>query len=261
MLKKQIDTFKKYRFLLRELVKKGIKLKYRRSYLGILWTLLEPLLTTCVLTLVFGTFFGKDDKTFPVYILTGRLLYSFFSSGTKAAMKSIRQHAGMIKKVYVPKYIYPLSSVLFNFVIFAISLVVLVGATLVFGVYPNVWAVTVIIPLVMLFMLTLGAGMILSTLSVFFRDLEYLWDVALMLIMYTCAIFYKVDAMAKTGHDWIFKLNPLYAIIKCFRDAVYGQSMFAEPFWVIMPATVSVLSVIVGVLMFKKHQDNFILHI
>ena len=112
MLKKQLKTFKKYRFLLRELVKKGIKLKYRRSYLGILWTLLEPLLTTCVLTIVFGTFFGKDDKTFPVYILTGRLLYSFFSSGTKAAMKSIRQHAGMIKKVYVPKYIYPLSSVL-----------------------------------------------------------------------------------------------------------------------------------------------------
>ena len=139
MLKEQIDTFKKYRFLLRELVKKGIKLKYRRSYLGILWTLLEPLLTTCVLTLVFGTYCGNNDKTFPVYILTGRLLYSFFSSGTKAAMKSIRQHAGMIKKVYVPKYIYPLSSVLFNFVIFAISLIVLIGAMLVFGVKPTIW--------------------------------------------------------------------------------------------------------------------------
>ena len=261
MLEKQIDTFKKYRFLLRELVKKGIKLKYRRSYLGILWTLLEPLLTTCVLTLVFGTFFGKDDKTFPVYILTGRLLYSFFSSGTKFAMKSIRQHAGMIKKVYVPKYIYPLSSVLYNFVIFAISLIVLLGATIVFKVYPNIWCITAIIPLVLLFLLTLGVGMILSTMSVFFRDLEYLWDVALMLIMYTCAIFYKVDTMAKTGHAWIFKLNPLYAIIKCFRDAVYGNSMFADPFWVIMPTVVSVLSVIVGVALFKKHQDNFILHI
>ena len=259
MLKKQLKTFKKYRFLLRELVKKGIKLKYRRSYLGILWTLLEPLLTTCVLTIVFGTFFGKDDKTFPVYILTGRLLYSFFSSGTKAAMKSIRQHAGMIKKVYVPKYIYPLSSVLFNFVIFAISLIVLVGATLVFGVYPNLWLLTAILPLIMLLLLTFGAGMILSTLSVFFRDLEYLWDVALMLIMYTCAIFYKVEKLGT--YQWVFKINPLFAIIKDFRAAVYGQNMFHEPAWVIMPAVLSVLSVLVGVLMFKKNQDKFILHI
>ena len=259
MLKKQLKTFKKYRFLLRELVKKGIKLKYRRSYLGILWTLLEPLLTTCVLTIVFGTCFGKDDKTFPVYILTGRLLYSFFSSGTKAAMKSIRQHAGMIKKVYVPKYIYPLSSVLFNFVIFAISLIVLVGATLVFGVYPNLWVLTAILPLIMLLLLTFGAGMILSTLSVFFRDLEYLWDVALMLIMYTCAIFYKVEKLGT--YQWVFKINPLFAIIKDFRAAVYGQNMFHEPAWVIMPAVLSVLSVLVGVLMFKKNQDKFILHI
>ena len=259
MLKKQIATFKKYRFLLRELVKKGIKLKYRRSYLGILWTLLEPLLTTCVLTLVFGGFFGNNDKTFPVYILTGRLLYTCFSSGTKAAMKSIRQHAGMIKKVYVPKYIYPLSSVLFNFVIFAISLIVLIGAMLIFGIKPTVWLITAVLPLAMLFVLTLGVGMILSTMSVFFRDLEYLWDVALMLIMYTCAIFYKVQKLGT--HQWVFKINPLYAIIKDFRCAIFGESMFASPAWVIMPAAVSVLSVIVGILMFKRHQDNFILHI
>ena len=261
MLKKQIDTFKKYRFLLHELVKKGIKLKYRRSYLGILWTLLEPVLTTCVLTLVFGSFYGNKDATFPVYILTGRLLYSFFASGTKGAMKSIRAHSGMIKKVYVPKYIYPLSSVLFNFVIFAISLVVLIGATLAFKVFPGKWIVTAIIPLATLFVLTLGVGMVLSTMSVFFRDLEYLWDVALMLIMYTCAIFYKVEVMGKTGHAWIFKLNPLYAIIKCFRDSIYDRNMFNDPYWVIMPAVISVVSLIVGVAMFKKHQDNFILHI
>ena len=110
-MKTYIENFKKYRFLLWELVKKGVKLKYRRSYLGILWTLLEPLLTMIVLTIVFGSMFGNPDPTFPVYILTGRLLYSFFSSATSGAMKSIRGNAGMIKKVYVPKYIYPLSSV------------------------------------------------------------------------------------------------------------------------------------------------------
>ena len=95
-MKKYFDNFWRYRYLLYELVKKGIKLKYRRSYLGIIWSLLEPLLTTAVLTIVFGTLFGRDDPEFPLYILCGRLLYSFFSSGTKGALKSIRANSGMI---------------------------------------------------------------------------------------------------------------------------------------------------------------------
>ena len=108
-MKKYIDNLRQYQFLLSELVKKGIKLKYRRSYLGILWSMLEPLLSMVVLTIVFGTLYGNTDKTFPVYILSGRLLYSFYSNATKAALKSIRSNSAMIKKVYVPKYLYPLS--------------------------------------------------------------------------------------------------------------------------------------------------------
>ena len=154
-MKKYIQSFKKYRFLLRELVKKGIKLKYRRSYLGIIWTLLEPLLTMVVLSLVFSTLYGRDDRAFPVYILTGRLLYSFFAQGTRTAMKSIRANAGMIKKVYVPKYMYPLSSIIFNFVIFAISLIVLVAVSVILGVYPSLWTLTAIIPLATLFILSM----------------------------------------------------------------------------------------------------------
>ena len=112
-MKKYVDNFMQYRFLCQNWSKKGIKLKYRRSYLGMIWSMLEPLLTMIVLTIVFGTLYGNTDRTFPVYILTGRLLYSFFSQSTKAALKSIRQNSAMIKKVYVPKYLYPLSSVLF----------------------------------------------------------------------------------------------------------------------------------------------------
>ena len=100
-----LKTFWSRRYLLAELVKKGIKLKYRRSYLGILWSLLEPLMTTAVLTVVFGTLFDNKNKLFPLYILSGRLLYSFFSSGTKACSKAIRANAGMIKKVYVSNVI------------------------------------------------------------------------------------------------------------------------------------------------------------
>jgi len=131
-LSSALQNFKKFRFLLYELIKKDIKLKYRRSYLGIIWTLLEPILTTIVLTIVFINFRGKKDHTFPIYILTGRLLYSFFSQATKQAMKSIRSNSGMIKKVYVPKYMYPLSNILSSYITFAISLIVLLGAMFIF---------------------------------------------------------------------------------------------------------------------------------
>ena len=166
-----LKTFWSRRYLLAELVKKGIKLKYRRSYLGILWSLLEPILTTIVLTIVFGTLFDNSNKTFPVYILSGRLLYSFFSSGTKACAKSIRSNAGMIKKVYVPKYLYPMSSVLFNYIIFLISLIVMIPLMVFCHVKPTWSLLLVIFPLILLLMITFGVGMVLATVTVFFRDM------------------------------------------------------------------------------------------
>ena len=161
-MKKYVDNFMQYQFLLSELVKKGIKLKYRRSYLGMIWSLLEPLLTMIVLTIVFGTLYGNTDKTFPVYILTGRLLYSFFSQATKAALKSIRQNSAMIKKVYVPKYLYPLSSVLFNYVIFLISLIVLAVVSVVLGVKPTTHLWQSLVALVLILFISYGCGMILA---------------------------------------------------------------------------------------------------
>ena len=197
-----IKTFGKYRNLLVELVKKDIKLKYRNSYLGVVWTMLEPLLTMVVLTLVFSKLLGRGTKDFPVYILTGRLLYSFFANGTKAALKSVRSNASMIKKVYVPKYMYPFASVLSGFVIFLISLIVLAAVALARGVYPTLQLFWMIVPLLQLLLMTLGVGMILATMAVFFRDVEYLWGVALMLIMYASAIFYQVESVVSESNSW-----------------------------------------------------------
>ena len=224
-MKKYVDNFMQYRFLLSELVKKGIKLKYRRSYLGMIWSMLEPLLTMIVLTIVFGTLYGNTDRTFPVYILTGRLLYSFFSQSTKAALKSIRQNSAMIKKVYVPKYLYPLSSVLFNYVIFLISLIVLAMVSVILGVKPTFYLLQAPIALILILIMSYGCGMILATIGVFFRDMEYLWSVALMLIMYTCAIFYYPSRLLKSGFSWILKYNPLYCTIDVFRSGMFGEPM------------------------------------
>lgn len=252
-------TFGKYRNLLAELVKKDIKLKYRNSYLGVIWTMLEPLLTMVVLTLVFSKLLGKGTKDFPVYILTGRLLYSFFSNGTKSALKSVRANAGMIKKVYVPKYMYPFASVLSGYVIFLISLLVLAIVAAARGVYPTVQLFWAIVPLLQVLLMTAGVGLILATMAVFFRDVEYLWGVALMLIMYASAIFYQVGDVVSTRNAWIFKLNPLYAVIVNFRNAVFGQSM---DFQALGYATVfGVVSLLIGIFVFYKKQDKFILYL
>ncbi len=259
-MRNMIDNFMHYRYFLKENVIKGIKLKYRNSYLGIVWTLIEPLLTTIVLTFIFGTLFGNNDKQFPVYILSGRLLYSFFSSSTNACVRSIRNNSGMIKKVYVPKYLYPLSSILSNYIIFLISLIILVAAIVVMGVAPSFHMLLAPIPLLLLLLLSFGAGMILATVGVFFRDLEYLWGVFLMLIMYTCAIFYDVSRFDASGRAWILNINPLYCIIKNFRNCV----LYARPLELttcLYAFGFSVVLTTVGLIMFNKNQDKFILHV
>lgn len=258
-VKRILTNFKKYQFLLFELIKKDIKLKYRRSYLGIFWTLLEPLLTMLVLTIVFTGFFGKEDQSFPVYILTGRLLYTFFSNSTKAAMKSIRSNGAMIKKVYVPKYIYPLSAILSNYIIFLISLIVLAVVSIVLKVWPTIYLLQAIIPLILILFMSFGVGMILATMAVFFRDLEYLWTVILMLIMYASAIFYDPSRVIKTGNGWILEYNPLYALIINFRNAIFGAPLDyrALNYSVIF----TVVSLVIGMILFYKQQDKFILNI
>lgn len=258
-MKKYIDNLIQYKFLLSELVKKGIKLKYRRSYLGIVWSLLEPLLTMIVLTIVFGTLYGNTDKTFPVYILTGRLIYSYYSTATKSALKSIRANSAMIKKVYVPKYLYPLSTVIFNYIIFLISLIVLAAVSIVLGIKPTIYLLQAPIALILVLILSYGCGMILATIGVFFRDMEYLWSVVLMIIMYTCAIFYYPEKLLKSGWFWILKYNPLYGIIKIFRDSVFGKPINMH--YLMYTTAFSLLCLVIGLVCFKKKQDDFILHI
>lgn len=260
IMKNSIKNFTKYRYLLSELVIKDIKLKYRKSYLGILWTMIEPFLTMLVLTFVFSKLYGRDDKTFPIYILTGRLLYSFFANATKSAMKSIRSNGQMIKKVYVPKYIYPLASILSQYVTFVISLIVLLIVAVVLKVKPTIYLLGAIIPLLILLVMVLGIGLILATMAVFFRDMEYLWSVLLMMIMYCSAIFYEPSKVIKNGFEWILNYNPLYSVILNFRNSIiYGLpfDMKALSYSIVF----SVTTLIIGIWMFYKNQDKFILNI
>lgn len=254
-----IKEFRSYKDLYYELVKKGIKLKYRRSYLGVLWSMIEPLLTMIVLTVVFGTLLGHHEKSFPVYILSGRLIYTLFSQSTTASLKSIRANQSMIKKVYVPKYLYPLSAVSFNYILFVISLVVLLAVSIVLGIYPTLRIFTAIVPLAILFVMCIGVGLFLATVGVYFRDMEYLWNIFLMLIMYMSAIFYYPEKILTSNVSWILKFNPLYCVIDNFRSAVFGQSF--DMSCLIFSACFAFVSFFVGLICFVKKQDNFILYI
>lgn len=257
-MKKYLTTFLNYRYLLKELVSRGIRLKYRHSYLGIIWTLLEPLLTMIVLTIVFGTLYGQT-KDFAVYILTGRLLYGYFSSSTNSCLKSIRSHSGIIKKVYVPKYFYPLSTVIYNYLLFLISLIVLAAVMIVMRVRPTWFLLQAFVPLLLIFLLSYGVGMILATVGVFFRDMEYLWSVISMMIMYTCAIFYYPERILGSPFFWILKYNPVFCIIQLFRSAVFGEWM--NPAYLAYAIAFCLISLVLGTVTFKWKQDEFILHI
>ena len=270
------DKFMKYRFLLRELVIKRIKLQYRNSVLGVLWTFLQPLLTMLVLTFVFSMVFGKNSAAvvnYPVFLLSGRLLYDFYSQSTKRAMKSIRGNASIIKKVYVPKYIYPLSVVLSTFVTFIISLSVLAMVIAFFNIIkkdpvPITPAMFFIfVPIIILFVMCLGIGMLLATLDVFFKDVENIYDVFCTLLFYGTPIVYTIDKLNFGADSWqanILKINPLYGIIDMFRAAVlHGDEFMAylDVNALIYCSVFAVVVLVVGIGLFYKFQDKFILHI
>ncbi len=252
-------NFSKYRYLLSELVKRDIKIKYRRSVLGIFWSFLNPLLTMIILTIIFSTIFSMKIENFPVYMLTGMLVFTFFSAGSKGAMMSIRQNAAIIKKVYVPKYMYSLGVVLSNFVTFLLSLIVLF-LVMIGTQAPFTWYILMaILPIFFLVMITIGAGLFLATVTVFFRDIEHLYGVFLTMLMYGSAIFYPISIIPESIR-WLFELNPIYAIITMCRFCfTYGQMYELKTF--LFAGASSLILLVLGIYFFYKYQDKFILYI
>ncbi len=268
-----MEEFMKYRFLLKELTVKKIKLQYRNSVLGMFWSFLQPLLTMIVISFVFGSFFGRDSSkvvNYPVYLLCGKLIHSFFTGATKGGMKSIRSHAAILKKVCVPKYIYTLSAVLSEFVSFLISLSVLVVVILFFnimGINPITvtWkAVLAIIPIIVLLLFSMGVGLILATLNVFFKDVENIYDVFSLLLFYATPIVYTFDRLDYGAGSWqlnVLKLNPLYGFVEMFRGAVLYGGEFTEINAFLYSCVVTLVVLVIGVIVFRKNQDKFILHV
>ena len=245
-------NFGKYSFLLTELIKRDISGKYKDSTLGLFWSFLNPLLSMIVLTMVFSQFFGGSIPNFPVYLLSGKLVFDLFANATTGAMDSIKGNSEIIKKIYVPKYMFAVGIVCSEFINFLISLIVLIAVMIVSLFYSP-------IPLFFLLILTMGVGLILATATTFFTDIKYLYGVLIMLLSFMTPLFYPIE-MIPEQYLLLFKINPLYAAVKCFRDIVLNGT-FPEMNYFIYLIITSFIALAIGIYVFYKKQDEFVLNI
>lgn len=249
----------KYKFLIEQLVSRDFKTKYKRSVLGVLWSFLNPLLTMIVQYVVFSTIFKSDIKNYPVYLLTGIVLFGFFSESSGMSLMSILGNASLITKVYVPKYIYPVTRVLSSTVNLLISLLPLLVMIL-FTKTPLTKAyILLIFPLVCLVLFCIGLGCLLSSLMVFFRDTQFLWGVFSLLWMYMTPIFYP-ESILPPEFAIVHRINPMYHFIK-FARIVIIDGISPEPRMYLLCMAFALGFLAVGAFVFKKLQDQFVFYI
>ena len=261
-LKNTFAGFWKYRYLLQNLISRDFKLKYRRSVLGVAWSVLNPLLTCLVMWAVFGALFnvrGQGIEDFPLFLIIGQLMFNFFRESTTMAMESVLKNGPLLRKVYIPKYIFPLEKCCFALVNFFFSLVALFIVALLTWSHISLGTVLLAIyPIVMLFIFSLGIGLILSTMYVFVRDIMHIWEVFCTLLVYGSAIFYDPRQM-ESWMQYIINLNPIYWYITSVRSCVmWGEGL--TPNMVLIPFLCAALSLGLGVCVFKKNQDKFVLY-
>lgn len=252
-------AFQRYKFLIKQLVLRDFKTKYKRSVLGILWSFLNPLLTMTVQYIVFSTIFRSDIPNFALYLLTGIVCFNFFSEASSMALMSIVGNAPLITKVYVPKYIYPLSRVLSSSINLLFSLIPLLAVMLITGAPLRPALLLLPFGLICLFLFSLGIGLLLSTAMVFFRDTQFLWGVVSMLWMYLSPIIYP-ESIIPVKFLTLYKCNPLYHIIRFIR-IILMDGISPEPKAYGLCIIASAVPLIIGAVVFKKNQDKFVLNL
>lgn len=246
--------------LLKQLITRDVKLKYRRSYLGYLWSVLNPLMLMMVLVIVFSNLFRFDIPNFPLYLISGQVIFSFMTEATNMSVNSITGNASLLKKTYVPKYIFTISKVGSSLV----NLIFSLGALLLVMIITDAefsWNL-IFFPFVILQLLVfcLGISLFLAAATVFFRDIQYLWGVFVSMWMYLTPIFYPISIISEEYQPWYKGLNPMYWYIEQFRDIVlYAQ--FPQVTSILIGSMLAVVVLVLGSIYFNKKQDEFILYI
>lgn len=254
-----IENFKKFQPLLNELITRDIKNKYRKSILGVFWTILNPLFMMIVLSVVFSNLFKFDIEYFPVYLLSGQLIFNFFSESTTNAMGAIIANGPLIKKIYVPKYVFVLSRIFSSSINLLASFTALIFVMLAMRVELHYTILLVPIPLFFVMGFSLGVGLLLAALTVKFRDIMHLYSVFVTALMYLTPVIYPMSILP----EWLEKvvlLNPLTNILIMFRDVMMNNTLPSITSVVIALAEV-VIVMVLGLYVFYKRQDTFILDI
>ncbi len=260
ILVRRLKVFKNYQDLLKQLVMKDLKLKYRRSFLGYMWSVLNPLLIMLVMVTVFSTMFKRNIEKFPVYLFCGQILFNYMNQSTHQALSSINGSSALLKKIYVPKYIFTFAKITSGIIdlIFSMgALIIVMIATRAkfswhFLLFPFV--------LIQLYIFCLGLGLFLAQANVFFRDIQYIYNAITTAWLYLTPIFYPIESLPP-NILWIVKhMNPMYFYIGQFRDIVY-HNRFPGYLIILSGCGAAVLMLLIGTWSFMKNQDRFILYI
>lgn len=254
-----VAAVQKYNFLIRQLVARDFKTKYKRSVLGMFWSFLNPLLTMAVQYFVFSNIFEGGIANFAVYLLIGVVMFNFFTESCGMALTSILGNASLITKVYMPKYIYPLTRVISSLINLAISLIPLLIVCLATGIEFRKSAVLALFFLACLVIFSLGVGLLLSTSMVFFRDTQFLWGVLSMMWMYATPIFYPENILP-AEFQFVLQMNPLYHFLKNTRMCIM-DGLSPEPAIYIQCFFIALAALLIGALVFRKNQDKFVLYL
>ena len=254
-------TYKKYGFLMKQLVSRDFKVKYKRSVLGIFWSLLYPVLTMAVMALVFTNMFkfSTPGVNYLAYLMSGLVIFNYFSEASNLAMSSVVANFSLINKVYIPKYIFPISKCLFVGINFLLTLIPLYAIILLTGTGINIYHLLLPYAFICLFLFTVGFGLILATVSVFLRDMFYIYGVVITLWTYMTPIMYDISIISGPLQI-IFKLNPLYWFIYFARDIILYHQVPGLNVWIYC-GLFAIIFLIIGIIVFKKNQDKFIYYV
>lgn len=266
-----VKNLKKNQNVLYELVRKSVKTQYRNSTLGVLWTILNPLLNMFVMWLVFSQFFGRGDPLYPIYLLTGNIMFQALRSATSGALPSVVNNRGLLLKTKVDAYMFPLASTMSSLVTFGfsfIALLLIMGGMAIFGGYDifgyQILFVILMLPAFILF--EYGISLFLSAIYVYCRDIKHIYNVFLTLWTYLTPIFYKVDVLSPGSAAFVaVKLNPMYHFVNYFRNAMYNFHYIG--YGIPYMHTLGVLylcglvSLFIGIVVFKLLKKNFMTNI
>lgn len=253
------QKIKNYQFLFEELVKRDFKKKYKRTVLGMAWSILSPLLMLLVMKLVFTQFFGRTMEHYTIYLFCGNIVFSYFNESTSQGMSSLLNNSSIFTKVNVPKYLFLFSKNVQCLINFGLTLCVFFLFCILDKIVFTWRWVMLFYPICLLVCFNIGVGLILSALYVFFRDIQYLWGIFTQLLMYMSAIFYTIDGYSELVQH-VFLLNPVYLFIRYFREIVIEATIPALWFHLLMAFDV-LLAVGIGCLMYKKYNHRFLYYV